>query len=382
VTELIELLSRFYYPVLTAAAFYFFLLSLVNHYEMRRFSISSKIINEPFVSVLVPARNEEKNIECCIKSLQNQSYKNFEILVLNDNSTDGTLNILNRIGNEDSRVKVINGESLPSDWYGKPFAMHQLSKQAKGEILIFTDADTIHTPSSIAWAVNNLAGLKVDLISGYIGQIFGSLGEILTVPAMFFLGVFVIPLSFNRYVKKVNWFSAAIGQFIIIKRSVFDDIGGCEAFRKKTSEDIFLSRLVKKKGYNTRFLNICDHIKCRMYNGYKQAIEGIGKNTFDFFGKSGFLIFIMILIFFFFLFFPFPLLIFCIIKSSPWTLYILTVVVLYSLAWIITFLKLKINWLYSFLWPIMYLNLIYMAGWSWYRSVSGKGFFWKDRKVG
>ena len=380
-TALTEFLSRFYFPILTVVALYFFFLSLANHYEMWRFSLSSEIFDGPLVSVLVPARNEEDNIERCIRSLQNQQYKNFEILVLNDNSTDDTLNILNRISAEDSRIKVFNGEPLPPDWYGKPFAMHQLTKHAKGDILLFTDADTIHTPTSIAWAVTNLLGLKADLISGYIGQIFGSFGEIITVPLMFFLTGFVIPLSVNRYVKKVHWFSAAIGQFIVIRRSVFDSIGGWEAFKKKTSEDIYLCRFVKSKGYNTRFLNICDHVKCRMYNGFKLAVTGIGKNIFDFLGKRNYLIFFLMIVVFFFLFFPFPLLIICIIKSSPWIIYISAAVVLYTLTWIFAFLGMRLNWLYGFLWPIFFINLLYMAGWSWFRTVSGRGFLWKDRKV-
>ena len=374
-------LSPYYYPLLTIIALYFFFLSLANHYEMWRFSLASEIFDGPLVSVLVPARNEEHNIERCIRSLQNQLYKNFEILVLNDNSTDDTLNILNRINAEDSRIKVINGDPLPDDWYGKPFALHQLTKYAQGEILIFTDADTVHTPTSIAWAVTNLLGLKADLVSGYIGQIFGSIGEILTVPVMFFLTGFIIPLSVNRYVKKVHWFSAAIGQFIVLRRSVFDAIGGCEAFKKKTSEDIYISRLIKRKGYVTRFLNISDHVKCRMYNGYKAAIEGIGKNIFDFFGKNSFIVLFLGIIIFFFLFFPFPLLFLCIATSSPWTLYIFAVVMLYTLTWIFAFLGLRINWLYAFFWPVLYLNLIYMAGWSWFRKISGKDFIWKDRKV-
>ena len=141
-----EILSPFYYPVLIVVASYFFILSLANHYEMWRFTLSSEIFEGPMVSVLVPARNEEQNIERCLNSLRNQLYKNFEILVLNDNSTDNTLDILNRIAAADSRVKVFNGEPLPEDWYGKPFALHQLARQAQGEIMIFTDADTVHTP--------------------------------------------------------------------------------------------------------------------------------------------------------------------------------------------------------------------------------------------
>jgi chlorobactene glucosyltransferase len=91
-----------------------------------------------------------------------------------------------------------------------------------------------------------LRGLKADMVSGYIGQMFLSFGECVTVPLVFFLTGFVIPLFLNRFAKKLSYFSAAIGQFIAIKSEVFRAIGGCEAFRKKTSEDIYMSRYVKR----------------------------------------------------------------------------------------------------------------------------------------
>ena len=375
-----QLLSPFYYPVLVVVSAYFFIFSLANHYEIWRFTLAPEVFDGPMVSVLIPARNEEQHIERCLNSLRNQLYKNYEILVFNDNSTDKTLEIINRIASVDNRVRVFNGKPLPNDWYGKPFALQQLTQQAKGGIMIFTDADTIHLPTSISWAVTNMQGLKADLVSGYVGQIFKTFGEVITVPMMFFLTGFVIPLFINRFVK-VSWFSAAIGQFIAVKREVFEAIGGCGAFRKKTSEDIYMCRYIKSKGYSTRFLNITEHVKCRMYNGYHSAVEGIGKNIFDFMGKNTLLLFFAMIMEFFFLFFPFPLLIGCIISGSPWTLHIIAVVVLYTLTWLFMFLGQRLNWWYGFLWPLLYLNLLYMAVWSWFRTVSGKGFLWKDRVV-
>ena len=379
-TYLAELISPYYYPALLIIASYFFILSLANHFEMWRFTLAPDKFDGPLVSILVPARNEEQFIKRCLDSLRNQSYKNYEILVLNDNSTDSTLEILNSIAAADNRVRVFNGKPLPEDWYGKPFALHQLELEAKGEILIFTDADTVHNPTSISWAVSNLEGLKADMISGYIGQIFKTFGEIITVPLMFFLTGFAIPIFLNRFTR-VSWFSAAIGQFIVVRRDVFRAIGGCEPFRKKTSEDIYMSRFIKNKGYSTRFLNITEHVKCRMYDGYFTAVAGIGKNIFDFLGKSTFLIFILMILIFFFLLFPFPLMFFCIATGSSWTLHIMLVVILYTLTWLFMFLGQRLNWLYGFLWPLMFLNLLYMAGWSWFRTISGKGFSWKDRKV-
>jgi chlorobactene glucosyltransferase len=366
--------------VLVVVALYFFILSLANHYEMWRFTHGPEIFDGPLVSVMIPARNEEENIERCLTSLRDQLYKNYEILVINDNSTDSTGKILERIAAEDSRVRIFSGESLPYDWYGKPFAIQQLSAHAKGEILLLTDADTIHSPASISWAVTNLLLLKADMISGYIGQIFGTLGEILTVPLMFYMTGFIIPLFLNRF-SKSHYFSAAIGQFIAIRHEVFKAIGGCQEFKKKTSEDIYMSRLVKKMGYSTRFLNITEHVHCRMYKGYRNAVEGIGKNIFDFLGKSTLVIFLMAIGVLFYLFFPFPLLIGCIINNSPWLLHILIINILYTLTWLFMFLGQRLNWMYGFLWPLLFINLLYMAIWSWFRTISGRGFLWKDRRV-
>jgi chlorobactene glucosyltransferase len=376
----IEFISPIYFPVLVVVTVYFFILSLANHYEMWRFTSASQIFDGPMVSVLVPARNEEQNIERCLSSLRNQVYTRYEIIALNDNSTDSTLDILNRIAASDKKVRVINGKPLPDDWYGKPYALHQLTSEAKGEIMIFTDADTIHTPTSIAWAVTNMQAMKTDMISGYVGQLFLSLGEIVTVPLMFFLTGFAIPLFLNRYTK-LSWFSAAIGQFIVVRKAVFDAIGGCNAFKKKTSEDIYMSRYIKNKGFNTRFLNITEHVKCRMYNGYHCAIEGIGKNIFDFLGKSTPLIFLIMFLILFFLILPFPLLFICIASSSHWVWHIISVVGLHTLTWLFMFLGQRLNWWYCFLWPLMFVNLIYMGLWSWFRTISGRGFLWKDRKV-
>jgi chlorobactene glucosyltransferase len=255
-----------------------------------------------------------------------------------------------------------------------------LAQQARGEILVFTDSDTVHSPASISWAVTNMQGLKADLVSGYIGQIFLSFGEIVTVPLMYFLTGFVIPLFLNRFVN-VHWFSAAIGQFIAVKRNVFDAIGGCEAFKKKTSEDIYMCRYIRSKGYSTRFLNLTEHIKCRMYKGYHSALEGIGKNIFDFLGKSTILLVFLMIVVFFFLFFPFPLLIGAVITGSPWVTHIAAVNVLFTLTWLFMFVGQRLNWWYGFLWPLMFLNLIYMAAWSWFRTISGRGFVWKNRVV-
>jgi len=374
------LILNLYSCILIAVVTYFFMLSLANHYEMMRFTYGPEIFEGPMISVLIPVRNEEKFIERCLTSLRNQHYKNYEILVINDNSTDNTEEILKRIAAEDNRIRIFTGKPLPEDWYGKPFALHQLAGEAKGELLLFTDADTVHSPASLSWAVTNIQRLKADMVSGYVGQIFNTFGEIVTVPLMFFLTGFVIPLTLNRLTKS-TLFSAAVGQYIVIKRCVFTAIGGCESFKKKTSEDIYLSRIVKKKGYSSRFLNITEYVNCRMFNGYADAIRGIGKNVFDFLGKKTIIIFFLAIAVLVFLIVPFPLLVFCLITSSPYINHLIYINILFTLTWVFMFLGQRLDWKYGFLWPLLHLNLLFLAAWSWYRTISGRGFLWKDRKV-
>jgi chlorobactene glucosyltransferase len=375
------LIRDLYFPAMVVLAFYFFILAITNIFQMRRHTVpAEEIRNGPMVSVLIPVRNEEENIERCLVSLCDQSYQNYEILVIDDNSTDNTMKILKKMSRENPKIRFFTGNPLPDAWYGKPYALQQLSTEARGEILIFTDADTIHRPSSISWAVTNIKASQADFVSGYVGQKLLTFGERVTVPLMFFLTGFIIPLWMNSRTK-FSVFSAAVGQFIVIKRTVFRQIGGFETIKKKTSEDMYLARYVKEQGYRTMFLDISDQVQCRMYAGYRAAMEGIGKNIFDFLGKNTLIIFFIAFAVFFFLFLPFPLFFYLTANQSIHAVNLLVVNILYTLTWMILFLDRKITWYYALLWPLMFLNLLYMAGWSWFKTVSGQGFLWKGRVV-
>jgi chlorobactene glucosyltransferase len=118
-----------------------------------------------------------------------------------------------------------------------------------------------------------------------------------------------------------------------------------------------------------------------MYKDFRDAVEGIGKNIFDFLGKKTFVLVLMFIAVFFFLFMPFPLLIGCFITTSPWMLHIIVINILNTLTWLFMFLGQRLNWWYGFLWPLLFINLMYMGIWSYYRTISGRGFLWKDRKV-
>jgi chlorobactene glucosyltransferase len=369
-----------------AVSVYFLIMAVANVLDMRKRTSLPAIKEGPLVSVLIPARDEEQNIENCVNSLLKQDYRDYEILIIDDNSEDSTFAIIQNLEKQNSRVKAYRGKPLPADWYGKAFALEQLVSKANGEILLFTDADTIHNPTSISWAVTNLKNTGADFISGYVGQILKSFGERVTVPVMFFLTGFIIPMFLNKIVK-LGYFSAAVGQYIAVKKEVFKNIGGYEAVKSKTSEDVYMARYIKECGYKTEFLDITDQVYCRMYDGYWASIQGIGKNIYDFLGKKPpALFFIAFLIFFFFVL-PFPILV-CSIPlfflgfvSRAFLINLAIVFLLFSVTWLVLFIGRRISWYNAFVWPILYVNLFFMVIWSFYRTVSHRGFIWKHRVV-
>ncbi|MDR2073083.1 MAG: glycosyltransferase family 2 protein [Spirochaetaceae bacterium] len=365
---------------MVAVSVYFFIMAVANILEMRKKTAPPGLKTGPLVSVLIPCRDEEENIERCLMSLLEQSYEAYEILVIDDNSTDNTLSIISRMAKKNKRLKVYKGKPLPPDWYGKPFALQQLSAHAKGDIFLCTDADTVHAPTSVSWAVTNLEANRCDFISGYVGQTLKSLGERITVPVMFFLTGFIIPTFLNSLVKS-GYFSAAVGQYIVIKKDAFANIGGFTAFKKKTSEDVYMARHVKQHGYKTEFLDITGQVQCRMYRGYYSGIQGIGKNIYDFLGKQpAILISIALLIFLFFVL-PAPMLIWGFVSHTPFLSHLIAVHALFTLTCLVLFIGRRIPWYNALLWPAMYFSLLFMVLWSFYRTVSHKGFFWKGRVV-
>ncbi|GAI00092.1 unnamed protein product [marine sediment metagenome] len=142
-----------------------FLINNILFKDTSRFKLPENILaQKPLISILIPARNEEENIKRCIISLLKQDYENIEILVLDDNSTDYTARIVLELSQKDPRVKLYSGGPLKKGWLGKSYACHQLSKYAKGDYLIFTDADTLHFPNSISSSVACLHRYRIDAL--------------------------------------------------------------------------------------------------------------------------------------------------------------------------------------------------------------------------
>lgn len=247
---------------------------------------------QKLVSILIPARNEEKNIEKCLKGVLAQNYQNKEIIVLDDNSTDSTYNLVSSFSK--SNVEVLKGKQLPPDWLGKNWACHQLAKEAKGEYLLFVDADVEVRPEVISSAVYELEKSNAVLLSIFPTQIINSFGEHLIVPLMNWLLLTFLPLRFV-YRSSSKAFVAANGQFMLWRKDDYFKIGGHEKVKNKVVEDMELARLVKQNKLKVKTMLGGNLVYCRMYESFNQAYNGFTKNFFAGFLLSPFLFLAIIL---------------------------------------------------------------------------------------
>ncbi|MEM6884565.1 MAG: glycosyltransferase family 2 protein [Verrucomicrobiota bacterium] len=247
---------------------------VLNLLVFRRPQVSSDT-SELKVSVLVPARNEEKSIGECLESLSRQNAQLHEILVLDDHSEDGTGEIINQWCQRDPRIKRLEGSVLPEVWTGKAWACHQLSESASGSQLVFTDADTVHHPDSIGAALTTLLQQGADMISLWPYQRTDTLGEKLVVPF-----VHILLLVFLPHWMPGRWRSlgAANGQFIAFHREAYEKLGGHTAVKSHLVEDVSLARLAKVAGLKVINADGSRLVSCRMYERLADIWEGFSKN--------------------------------------------------------------------------------------------------------
>ena len=232
----------------------------------------------PRISVIVPARNEQRNIRRCVEALLAQTYPHFELIILDDRSTDTTPHILSGIARKDARLQVIQGVELPPGWAGKPHALVQAAGAAHGEWLCFVDADTFTSPHALASVYAAAQAQSADLFSIFTRQELGSFWEKAILPLVF-TG---LSLGFSPY--KVNDpqkpDAIANGQFILIRRTVYDAVGGHTAIKNSIVEDRDLATLVKRSGFRLVVADGQAVASTRMYTSLPEMWEGWTKNIF------------------------------------------------------------------------------------------------------
>lgn len=261
--------------------------SLVNVFSFRY--LPQKVVhNHKTVSVLIPARNEEQNIGKLLGQLENLSSEIKEVIVCDDNSTDDTADIVKQFEIKNDKFKLIQGIELPDGWLGKNHACHQLAQKAEGDILLFLDSDVQIKKHTIDRAISHMHKHRLHMLSIFPKQIFGSLGEKISVPLMNWILLSLLPLILVR-TSKNSAFSAANGQFMMFRSDTYHIHLPHQLFKKHMVEDIAIIQYFKQQRLKVDTLLGKDDVACRMYSGAEEAIEGFSKNIYQFFGNSALL---------------------------------------------------------------------------------------------
>lgn len=231
------------------------------------------------VSVIVPARNEAANIETCLRSLTRSEGVDFEIIVVDDRSDDGTADLARSVPpGLARRVLVLAGADLPEDWLGKPWACAQGAAAAEGDLLLFTDADTRHGVQLLTRAVAGLEQDGADLLTVMGHQLLETFWERLVQPQIFLMMLLRYP-RLEQMAKDAHWrHGIANGQYMLFRRAAYDALGGHESVRDEVAEDLALAQRVKRSGRQLRIRRADSDLATRMYRSLPHMVEGWSKN--------------------------------------------------------------------------------------------------------
>ena len=217
-------------------------------YWEARYRIKSK----PKVSIIVPARNEEGAISKCLQSLLSQDYDNYEVIVIDDSSTDNTFTIISELSKNNHKLIPIKSPPKPNDWIGKNWACFQGYKKSTGEILLFTDADTIHKPDVLSSAINTMMHDEIDALTLVPKLLCQDIITKFTLPILsVFLHSRYSPLRVNNPKNKIGYF---FGSFYLISKINYEKIGTHEQVRRELVEDGALGRIVKEQRMKLRLV--------------------------------------------------------------------------------------------------------------------------------
>lgn len=373
-----------YQYAITGILLFMLLNFLVNNFlfkDTSRFKLPQDILDKnPLVSILIPARNEEENIKRCLLSLAKQDYRNIEILVLDDSSTDNTAGIVRGLSKKDRRIRLYHGKKLKKGWMGKPYACHQLAGYARGDYLIFTDADTLHFPGSVSSSVASLLRNKLGALSIFSKEIMVTIHERMMVPFGVYMILCFMPLYLVKRAKSAL-FCTAIGQFMLFKRDVYEKIGGHESVKSEVLEDIKISKRVKRSGYRFMIFDGRNNLYCRSYRNFREVIRGYSKVLFAAFDYKLHIISIIIVLVSAVLLFPFLWLIPAILFKWPMIMIELMVlqIAIILITRIVLSIRFKSRAVDILLHPFTIVYLVLIAVNSIFNTIAGVGVNWKGR---
>lgn len=346
-------------------------IALIN--VLSRIHLPQKYIlqEEPLISILIPARNEESKIGNLLSDIQELKYSNWEVWVYDDMSTDSTAQIVNEFTLTDSRIHLVKGGELPQSWLGKNHACYQLTNYSKGNYLLFIDADVRVKGDLLEKSISLMQKHKLGLLSIFPKQILDHFGAWVSVPFMNWILLSLLPLILVRICSWTS-FSAANGQFMLFDAEIYKKMHPHLKLKDQKVEDIEICKYYKRNKIKVSTLLGNNSIECKMYTSQQEAIAGFSKNVFAFFGNSVLVTFLFILITSLS-----PFLVFFIFGMKVATIYLLIIVLIRFCTSFVSKQNIILNLLYMLFQQIFFLIL---AIYAWKRRV-GKSLTWKGRNV-
>lgn len=259
--------------------------TIFNSFFMPALPAKPSVSGQPLLSVLVPMRNEERNVKALIASLKGSTYPNCEFIILNDKSTDRTQQLLDAETSGDTRFTLLQGAELPAGWVGKVHACHQLQQAASGDYLMFVDADINFSPEAFTQSLALLQKTQAKSLSGFPAFEVAPFLSKLLVPMQHFVVFFHLPLPLANYTT-FSAATAAHGAWMLFDRKTYEAIGGHRGVHSSLVEDVHISREIKKAGHRMLLANITKSVSSKMYETNAEVWEGFLKNSYTGIGRS------------------------------------------------------------------------------------------------
>jgi glycosyltransferase involved in cell wall biosynthesis len=238
--------------------------------------VRTRAARTPRVSVVIPARDEERSIGRAVASHLSQTYTDLEIIAVNDRSSDRTGEILAELARGDSRLTVVTGIEPPEGWLGKPHALHLGASVATGEVLLFADADVVYDPRTLGEAVSLLESKRLDFLALLPRMATEGFWESVLMP--YVLGAYFAGIGFLANVDWPRWAAAGGGAGNLIRRKAYEALGGHAAIKDSVVDDVHLALRAKRGGFRTRAVRAEDRVSVRMYRGLFEVVNGFTKN--------------------------------------------------------------------------------------------------------
>jgi glycosyltransferase involved in cell wall biosynthesis len=232
----------------------------------------------PQVSVLIPARNEERSIAACLESVLASRGVELEVIVLDDHSDDRTAEVVREMARKDSRLRLEVAPPLPDGWCGKQYACYTLSKLARFPVLTFLDADVRLEPDALARMAAFLDASGAELVSGFPRQETGTFSEKLVIPLINWLLLCYLPIGLMRRFR-LPGFGAGCGQWFMTRREVYEVVGGHAAVKASLHDGVTLPRAYRRAGFRTDICDATELATCRMYRSGRELWMGLAKNA-------------------------------------------------------------------------------------------------------